>query len=210
MQAIRKALDGTGSAQPDQFDSVNRTPSDMAITAVTSLSNVKSGDLKLVAEAVAALYGVRSAREMSIAEFADNVCDALEAIPEENLRLPSSERAQFKKKLITLLSADLFTVVAKLGDLTIEHERTFCHARIVTDLRPVFGSEVEDGPKAMLVVHNLRLAYHEGSTKARDFYVSLDADDLRMLKQLIDRAEAKARSLKATTRDVPLLGVPEE
>lgn len=209
VRAIKAALKQAGPQKPDDLARVGRTPSDMAVTAVESVLDVPN--LNLIGPALAALYDVRSSREGSVEEFADQVSDALESIPEADLRLPHAERAKFKENLIALLSADFFTVVFKLRDLEIEHERTFCTARIVTDLRPVFGVNVEDGPKAMLLVHNLRLAYHKGNEKAQDFYVSLDSDDLRMLRQLIDRAEAKARALETSSKnDLPIIGLPKE
>ena len=210
VQAIKTALDGTGRQESDDPGAVQSTSGNMAITAVTSVSSVKPAEFKLIGEAIAALYGVKSSRDVSTEAFAEEICDALESIPEENLRLPQTERAQFKEKLLALLSADVFGLVTKIRELTIEHERTFCHARIVTDLRPVFGSSVEDGPRAMLVEHILRLAYHQGSEKPQDFYVALDADDLRTLRQIIDRAEAKAKTLKSAVKDIRLFGVPKE
>lgn len=208
--AIRKALDWGGRQKTD-LSAVESSPGDMAISAVTSAPTVIAPDLKeSIADALTELYGVRSSRDVSVEEFADELSDALESVPEDNLRLIPSERAQFKENLIALLSADLFTIIAKLRDLTNEHERTLCHARIVTDLRPVFGANVEDGPKAMLVVHNLRIAYHKGNERVQDFYVSLSSDDLKRLRQLLDRAEAKAATLTGLTKDVPVLGAKKE
>src|SRR5207253_649802 len=94
-------------------------------------------------------------------------------------------------------NADLFGLATKVYDLSTGDERTFCHARILTDLRPVFGPNLEDGPKAMLVVHHLKLAYHGDSDKHQEFHISLDADDLETLKKIIERAETKAKSLKS-------------
>ena len=91
-----------------------------------------------------------------------------------------------------------------------EDERVFCQARILTDLRPVFGQVIEDGPKAMVVVHLLKLTFHKGSEKHQEFFVSLDGDDLKTLRGLIDRAEAKAKTLKSSIKDVRLFGAPKE
>lgn len=207
-RAIKESLD----LGAQQSQSLEARKDEIVVTAVASASGPdRSSDLKLIAEALTALYSVRSSREMSIEEFANDVAEALEELPDEHLRLPSGERDDFKRKLVLLLGADFFTVVSKSVELRSEHERTFCHARIITDLRPVFGSVVEDGPKAMIVMHHLRLAYHEGDHETRDFYVSLEAEDLRTLRLLIDRAEAKARGLKGNVRaNMPLLGVPKE
>ena len=66
---------------------------------------------------------------------------------------------------------------SKADDLRTEDERVFCTAKILTDLRPVFGSHVEDGPHGMIVVHLLKIGYHSGSEKLHEFFVSLDSGD---------------------------------
>jgi hypothetical protein len=210
VKAIRAALDRAVSQQSEDLGAVPTPPHDMAINAITRVSSIKREDFKLIGEAVGALYGVKSAREVSVDEFVEEVCDAMESLPEEDLRLPHGDRSQFKEKLLTLLNADVFSLAAKVYDLATEDERVFCHARILTDLRPVFGPKVEEGPKGMLVVHLLRLAYHEGSDKTQNFYVSLDADDLQTLRRLIDRAEAKAKTLKSAVRDTRIFGLLKE
>jgi hypothetical protein len=207
---IRQALDGSIDGTVPAEGSINVKPRDVALTAVRSTSRENPADLKIIAEAIAALYGYKSFREISVEEFADNVCDAMEGLADEELRLPRSERAEFKRKLIILLGSEVLSIASKVRDLATEDERTFCHARIITDLRPVFGSKLEDGPKAVVVVHLLKLSYHQGSDKHQHFYVSMDAEDLQTMKKLIDRAQDKARSLKSSVRDMPVLGVPKE
>ncbi len=149
-------------------------------------------------------------RDVSVEEFSDYVSDAMESLDQEELRLPRAEREQFKEKLITLLSADVFGIASKVVDLRTDDERLFCHARVLTDLRPIFGPRVEDGATAMVVVHLLKIGYHAASQDHKEFFVSLDSDDLQTLRKLIDRAEAKARSLKSTVKNVRLFGVAKE
>ena len=148
-------------------------------------------------------------RDAPIEEFADEVCDAMEALSSDE-RLPHAEREAFRHNLLTLLSADIFSLLTKVHDLATEDERTFCHARIITDLRPVFGLDPDDGPKAMLVVHMLKLTYHQGTKEHKHFHVSLDSADLKAMKQLIQRAELKAKTLKRSVQGFRTFGVPEE
>jgi hypothetical protein len=74
-------------------------------------------------------------------------------------------------------------------------ERAFCDARILTDLRPIFGGEV-DAPKAMIIVHTLKLSYHDAATgKHEELFVAIDDEDIEKLKRILERAERKAKSL---------------
>jgi hypothetical protein len=211
VREIRAALDGvlTSGASEEDLAS-NKKLGDIATAATASVTHANVPDLKQVGEALVALYAVKAMRDVSIEEFADRVSDAMESLDQEKLRLPRAEREQFKQKLITLLSADVFGLMSKVLDLRTDDERVFCHARILTDLRPVFGSRIEDGPKGMVVVHLLKIGYHAGSEDHHEFFVSLDMNDLQTLRKLIDRAEAKAKSLKSAITDVRLFGIAKE
>ncbi len=113
--------------------------------------------------------------------------------------------------MLALLGAEAFTLTAKAQDLQTDDERTFCRARILTDLRPVFGTNIEDGPKGMVIIHLLKLGFHQASERHHDeFYVALDADDLQTLKKVVERAQSKAKILRATVSNLPVLGVAKE
>lgn len=202
VQEIRDALERIQNAS----DVESNPPDDVAVTAIVSASGNKTANARQIAQTVAALYGVKSGRDISTEAFVDDICDAMEALPSEDQRLPHSERGAFRQKLLTILGAELFGLVAKVYDLATEDERVFCQARILTDLRPVFGPKLEEGPKAMIVMHLLKLAYHEGNHEHKNFYVTLDSEDLQALKKLIERAEFKAKSLKSAVRDIRTIG----
>jgi hypothetical protein len=76
----------------------------------------------------------------------------------------------------------------------IEQPRFMRRARILTDIRPVFGA-TDDPPIAAVVVHTLRLSFFEDN-ESKEFFISLDAEDLRTLRDQLDRASSKAESLK--------------
>lgn len=186
-------------------------PDEIVTALQTSGAQVPIKNLTEVLEAVFSLYVVKSRRDISPDQFVSDVCDAMERI-EPAQRIERRDRDEYARKLLTLLNANSFAVVTKAIDLATEDERTFCQARILTDLRPVFGENVQDGPKAMVVVHLLKLDFHQQGN-ARDhgeFYVSLNAAELNELKQVIERAEAKAKSLSPFLKDVSIFGIPRE
>jgi hypothetical protein len=210
---LRAALDGAFQNQkPEEL--AGAPPSAIVTTALTSVPSPdkeKIANFKPIAEALAALYRVKSKQDVtSIEDFAGEVCDAMESLEPDELRLRADERERVKNVLVTLLSADMFAITSKAYDLMTDDERTFCHARILTDLRPVFGHVVEEGPKAMVVVHLLQVGYHQGNEKHQQFYVSLDADDLEDIRRVIDRAQAKAKTLKSVVKDIRIFGIPRE
>lgn len=214
VEEIRAILDQVTLPQNHRAEGDQSAATDPSaiITAVRkSVPRTDIANMKQVLDVLATLYEIKSQRETSVEQFVEDVCDAMEALDSEE-RLPHAERQIFAGKLLTLLNAEVFAVVAKAHDLATENERIFCHARILTDLRPIFGLNIEDGPKAMIVMHTLKLAYHEqGSRKDHEeFYVALDADDLDALSRLIIRAKDKANTLSSAVNNVHIFGVPKE
>jgi len=214
VQEIRSILDQVAPAQSQRSDSdieISTDPRATLTAVTTTASRAHITNFKQILEVLVTLYEIKSQRDTTtVEEFVDAVCDAMEGLDSE-VRLPHEQRADFAGKLLTLLNAEVFALVAKTHDLATEDERTFCHARILTDLRPVFGPNIEEGPKAMLAMHTLKLAYHEqDSQKHRSFYVSLGAEDLQALKKIIQRAEDKAKTLNAAVNNIRLFGIPRE
>jgi hypothetical protein len=171
---------------------------DRASSIITLASEANVEEPALIAETIDALYAVKSTKDVSVEEFVRDVCDAIGT---------KINRDKLTKNLLALLSVDEAELAAKALDLQTEDERTFCpDSRILTDLRPVFGVNVSEGPKAMVIVHILKLGYHRtGSGRHRNVYVSLDAEDLKTLRSMIDRAEEKAKSLRNTVVNVDYL-----
>jgi len=90
--------------------------------------------------------------------------------------------------LETILSAnEPLGVTAKVLSVRTEYENVFCTARILTDIRPVFGPDTAQAPLAAAIVHTLHIEHHTGNSH-KDFYVAMDDVDLRKLQVLIDRA----------------------
>jgi len=84
---------------------------------------------------------------------------------------------------------------SKALDVMTEHERILCGARVITDVRSVFADPAEK-PTAAVIVHMLKISYHQ-NREHKDFYVALDSSDVRKLKEILQRAELKAKSLSA-------------
>lgn len=187
-------------------------PSKAAADAISSLSDANQKDFLKIAESLTALYAVKAASDVSLEEFVGDVADAMESLDDAEWRVSEQQNASFREKLRQLLSAEAFTLVSKAQDLQTDDERTFCRARILTDLRPVFGSNIEDGPKGMVIVHLLKLGFHQASSERHheEFYLSLDAEDLQTLKKVIERAESKARVLRSAVSTLPVLGVVKD
>lgn len=144
----------------------------------------------------------RVIQDTPIDEFVGEVCDAMRT--SGKVEAKEVDWSSFKQDLTTLLSSDeTFGVTAKALDIRKQHPHVYCNARILTDIRPVFKVDAADAPTAAFVMHTLRISTHdEGDfSTVKDFFVSLDADDLKELRRLIDRAITKQTALKSLIDD---------
>lgn len=91
---------------------------------------------------------------------------------------------------------DTVGAAAKAGPVMTEHEKIFQDARILTDLRLIFHPDLSERPNAGVIVHMLRLTTRDVLGGQQAQYFALDANDIRFLKQLLDRAMKKEETLR--------------
>lgn len=109
--------------------------------------------------------------------------------------------AKFRKLLMVAMSLnETVGAAAKAGPVLTEHERIFEDARILTDIRPIFHPDVSEKPNAAVLVHMLRITSRDILGNRRAQYVALDSNDVRFMKQIMDRAIKKEETLKGAMK----------
>lgn len=159
------------------------------------IPNLTAEDLEKIADTLFSLYYIRANAEVSVAKFASDVCRAFQDTVTE--KFTEDKFAHFKDRITKLLGVDPLTVASKALVLQSDYENSFCDAKILTDVRPVFGARVEDQPAGFVITHTLKVEYHDDRVDHREFYVALDQDDLTTLRNVLERADKKAKSLQA-------------
>jgi hypothetical protein len=102
-------------------------------------------------------------------------------------------KAVSKSALAELLTKPL-SVSAKASVLLLDSERGFSRAKIISDIRPVFGQDVSSPDiEAVFIVHTLQISYH--GNEEGEFFLSLSTSDVKRLRAVIDRALEKAEGL---------------
>lgn len=120
--------------------------------------------------------------------FASDVAEAT------NLELTTKKRKALQTRLARLLGIEAVARSAKVVDLADEHERIFHSARVMTDIRPVFGEDPTQLPEGAITFHVLKLEFFVAG-RVEDVFISLDDGDLSDLKFAVDRAIDKASTL---------------
>lgn len=130
----------------------------------------------------------------------------------KDLAAPEDRYEHLYRYLVDVFSIEALEITTKAVNVNIDHEHTFGNARILTDVRPVFrGASAEteaQTPAGALIVHTLKLSYYQNG-QLEDFYIALDTDDVNRLRDVLDRADSKARGLESmlSAAGVPYFGV---
>lgn len=191
------------SALEGESPTVNRAA--LRSRVMSNVGTIARGDLDLVMDTLVSLYTIRESLEMQQPDFADAVCEAMDESGVEELGFEDDEdRELFKARLLRLLGVDPLDMSAKASDLLQEHEHTV-HGpmRVLTDIRPIFGTDPERDPEGAVITHTLKISYHEGR-RVREFFLALDPEQVNELIGVLQRAELKAESLKRMLAGTPV------
>ena len=159
----------------------------------SEVTSISPEDLTKLVDSITSFFRLRSKYALTAVKLAaDLAAGARESI--SGFLVP--EGVDFEGRLAALLGVDAFGVIAlKAKELQTQAERVFVEARVLTDIRPIFGEDVLESPTGMIIVHTLKIVTHEG-TGHKEFFAALDAEDITALKKTLERAEEKAKSLK--------------
>ena len=156
--------------------------------------------LSIVASAAFSLAAGRISTELSLPKFIDEVLAASSDMDELK---PDPAHNTLAARLAALLSVPAVAIGAKAATISVESERHLTNSRILTDARPIFADDEIGAPLTTIILHTIKLEYHEDG-EFHNFFASLDLDDLKKLKSHIDRALAKATALQATFQSAGL------
>lgn len=162
---------------------------------VQRVPTLKRQDVENILRTLFSLSLLVTDEETPLSENISILSSAMQASSVPDLALSEQERVEFEKRLERLLGIKSVTLASKVQRLGLEYPNIFHDAIILTDMRPVFDKP-EDRPVGCAISHTLGITYHEGG-EHKEFYVILDADDLQTMKKVLQRAEAKAASVKS-------------
>lgn len=73
----------------------------------------------------------------------------------------------------------------------------FILCRVISDIRPVFDIEIDESPKAGIILHSLNIHYQSNEEPLhKNITLTLNSDSIKLLKEALTRAENKENSLK--------------
>ncbi len=181
----------------------NRADLQRRVEEKTSLG--LSDDLDEIMETLISLYALRDSMGLGLQDFVEVVDEMVNESYVEELNFANDEdRERFNAKLIQLLGVDSLDIAARAVDILYERERTI-HGipRIFTDIRPIFGADSKSDPRGAVLVHTLKIRYHEGR-EVKELFIGLDTEHVNELISVLERANSKAETLKQFLEDKDL------
>jgi hypothetical protein len=154
------------------------------------------------------IYSLQHVHGWSMDDVFQGILGQIQEVPGREAPLTEEQVEKFRAFLEEVSGLDeTFGVMAKGLGLVEEDERNLADARVISDLRPIFRPDSETDIIASAIKHNLRISYrHRTESQVEDFFVSLDEEDLRNLKDEIERALAKAETIReGGVQDAPIL-----
>lgn len=161
------------------------------VERLSTLDAILQGNVDEAAEALTGLYIVLAHSNEPPSEMANEITDSLKEIGVE-LKFPD----EVQQRLTQLLSFDSLVVSAKAEGFMYEYENVFSTARVHTDIRPIFGLDAQEPPKAGVITHTLNIHYFHGG-EHKEINIALDEIDIGSIIEALDRADNKGESLKS-------------
>lgn len=119
---------------------------------------------------------------------------------------PKNETLSSNLQLL-LENAKNLKLSVKAADVMREKDKIYDNSRIITDLRYVFDNDdIKSNNRLAVIIHNLKIEYQHNKNEEA-FFVALSLDDLKDLKQQIDRAIEKEEIIKAYYADQEIVFV---
>jgi hypothetical protein len=177
--------------------------------SIRPVPGLSRADLEKIVDVVLSLNFARVYSDREVEDFARDVSESMQSAAPSGFPSTGDATDLFRRRLQEFLTIDGITRSAKSDILRYEHERSIHSLRILTDVRPVFGNNVEEAPEAVVVMHTLKLAYHRGGRLDEAFF-GMDESDLQQLKEAVARAELKAKSIRAALAKAQLRVISEE
>lgn len=180
--------------------------------AVSALAGtLDAASVRDIVSFIVSLYWVRADSNVSAETLAADVVLNAQDAADPELQNPHGGWQEFERFLVQLLSLDeTVGLSAKALFLVYQEPRHYHKGRILSDARPIFVSAPEAAPALFVLRHTLQIEFHENG-KDQEWFISMDIDDLKNLRNVVDRALEKHRSLSTLLQktEVPVLSWTE-
>ena len=155
-----------------------------------------SSELRSILSTIFSLISLNINEEVSKEGFINDIVTSYDKI---NPKLSEKKREKLIGHLQIFLEADgQVKHTIKAATLLGENEKIFIESRVLSDIRIVFDEEIENPKQCAVIIHQLKIAYHEND-EPKEIFIALDTEDLNQLKETANRAIQKDKLIRNNT-----------
>jgi len=162
---------------------------------ISSKIKVSVTKLENIIEMFVSLYAFIESNTIPVSELVNSLKISAEDF---GIKAKKSDWIAFQNQLKELIKNkdESIGLISKAVELYGEYQNLFIDARTLTDLRPVFKSNIQEDPVGGIIIHNLKIIYrNKNSTRNRQIFIALDNSDLDTLIRILERAKEKSKTL---------------
>ncbi len=159
------------------------------------VKSISKQDLKEMMRTLIGLTHARQQLDVTPDDMVPLICNAMERSTNEDLKRTGEECENFSERLTRLLKVNSLELLAKAVGITTDHDCVFLGAHVLTDSRPIFGTDTESLPEAAAIIHTLSISYHKNG-KRKGIYVAMSSKDVEALISTLKRAISKEKGLR--------------
>lgn len=212
-EGLQRLFDLSSSGWGNLFDGVKKTT---PVLPISTFSKNLAENLSADVEDIRYIVGILTILISLVEDYPGTEEQLFEHLhnaikdPDGPALEPSKKEWELFRENISKLYSDAGPIglITKARDVTYEEERLLVDTRIITDLRPVYKTEIGDMPEAFVVTHSLKIVTQE-SGRIKELYYALNSDDLNDLELMIKRARKKEQSLKRIAEKVKIPYIPD-
>jgi mRNA-degrading endonuclease YafQ of YafQ-DinJ toxin-antitoxin module len=201
------------SLKSDEFTALlselSTLPLDLGLPSLEKalISKFDYPDISSIVTSILSLGPLIGSTEVSEEELAKKL--AISFSDKGRTHLTEEEKTPFEEKLLLLLkNIYLRKLTFKANYLLSENQRIFIDCHIITDLRLIFQETIEQSDRKTLILHQCKITFEEDN-KPKEFYFSMDLNDLEKLKKQIDRAIEKEKVIKKDYSNISFFEIKE-
>ncbi len=176
--------------------------SSQEIDLIIQNTGINQDELKDLLDLFFEVYYIQYIHEKSQESFIEKLKDAIKNTNQENIIPADDDWEDYMAFWKSILSMDkTIGLIAKAKHFREDFQNTYGDAVIYTEIRPIFPSNIkQDLLDTAILYHNLKIEYKQAFLPEQ-FFISLNSEDLRNLKIIIDRAFEKEEIIKQLFRE---------
>lgn len=166
------------------------------VSRISKKMKIRQSELIKLMDVIFKFFSGYKKSGLAIEEYLNEFRQTLAETTHPGLTFRDAEwvgQKSFLKKV--LVCEDSIGITAKALSVLTDHARTFKDVRILTEFRPVFGSDPTEPPAAAVIFHMLKIEYR-ADHEENEFFVALDSIDLARLEEVVKRAKLKQLALE--------------